>query len=106
MNIEVSLKLKEKIQTTLDGKELESFARQIASGMVNIFGLQDFLIITFGRRILSISQRSSLVLRFPTERKVESLSASQVMSHGPMWPVLFNVGIYAVFVTLPLCEAK
>ena len=37
LNIEFALKLKEKIRTTLDGmrKELESFARQIASGMVN-----------------------------------------------------------------------
>ena len=35
LNIEFALKLKEKIRTTLDDKELESFARQIASGMVN-----------------------------------------------------------------------
>ena len=34
LNIEFALKLKEKIRTTLDDKELESFACQIASGMV------------------------------------------------------------------------
>ena len=35
MNLEVASKINEELRTALDPKELESFARQIACGMVN-----------------------------------------------------------------------
>jgi hypothetical protein len=36
LNLEVASKMKEELQTALDPKELESFARQIACGMVSV----------------------------------------------------------------------
>ena len=35
LNLEIAAKIKEELRTALDTKELESFARQIACGMVS-----------------------------------------------------------------------
>ena len=36
-NVEIATKVNQEIQTALDPKELESFARQIANGMVRCY---------------------------------------------------------------------
>ncbi len=61
MNLEVASKINEELRTALDPKELESFARQIACGMVNSDKLLMFFMYKNNKTRLYASNNLKLV---------------------------------------------